>query len=61
MGRITHKAYRSKSGGRIMPQIQQFIQNGYGNNNMMKRVNEPAQPPPADPNTPQNLNTKPKY
>jgi len=58
MGRIAHKVYRSKSGGRIMPQITTFNQPTH---NLIKRVNEPPLTPQADPNTPQNLNIKQRY
>jgi len=61
MGRISHKPYRSKSGGRIMPQVNQFQTNGVGQNNLIRRVNEPPQPAPAEQNAPQNLNAKPRY
>jgi hypothetical protein len=59
MGRIAHKAYRSKGGGRIMPQMKNLYGGGYGSS--IKRVNEPPAPTPADPNTPQNLNMKQRY
>jgi len=60
MGRITHKAYRQRGGGRISPQVLTFNNSPLGNN-PIRRVPEPPAPPQPDPKEVQNINQKQRY